>query len=211
MSSKPQLTQPTTHFNVMELLVADEVDRQLKGLPARLAKYLKRNEIETFALNRLPALYATSEKGLEYQRVKAYQELPAQVTQAVQQALAAVQGDPLRASQPLQISAPQQQADTALSLLRQWMETPDLTWAQALQALAECQRQRSLDGDSAPPASAKSAPPIPRSSTNHGQKYAQKASELNSTALRPGVYGCRTAWIPKQRQAQSWQRDRSTT
>ncbi len=211
MSSTPPITRSTTHFNVMESLVADEVERQLKGLPERLAKYLKRDEVGTFALNRLPALYAASEKGLEHQRIKARQELQLQITQAVRQALAAVQRDPLRASQPLQIAVPHQQADAALDLLKQWMETPELTWDQALNVLAKCQRQRILEQDSASQGATKSAPPLPDSSSRHEQGYAKKSSELNSTALRPGVYGCRTKWIPKQRQAQPWQRHRSTT
>ncbi|MEM9120460.1 MAG: late competence development ComFB family protein [Cyanobacteria bacterium P01_F01_bin.56] len=211
MSSQSKLTQSNTHVNVMETLVAEEVDRQLQGLPARLVRYLRRSEVETYALNRLPALYAASEKGLEHQRAKARQELRQQITQAVRQALAAVQRDPLRTSQPLQVSVPHQQADAALETLKQWLETPDLTWDQALKALTKCQRQHTLNHDDVPQIPTKSAPPLPNSSSRHGQSYAKKTSELKSTALRPGVYGCRTAWIPKQRQTQSWQHHRSTT
>ncbi|WP_204139081.1 late competence development ComFB family protein [Halomicronema sp. CCY15110] len=189
----------------MELLVADEVDRQLQDLPSRLAKYLKRSEIETFALNRLPALYAASERGLDYQRAKAQKELPGQITQAVRQALAAVQGDPLRAAQPLQIDAPQQQAEAALALLQQWLEAPNLTWDKALAVLAQCQRQPTSHPQSVAQALV-SPTPLPPTRRATAQGYAKEASELKSTALRPGVYGCRTTWIPKQRQAQSWQR-----
>ncbi|RZM77175.1 late competence development ComFB family protein [Leptolyngbya iicbica] len=205
MVSQLQLTPSTTHFNVMELLVADEVDRQLQDLPPRLAKYLKRSEIETFALNRLPALYAASERGLEYQQAKAQQELQGQITRAVRQALAAVQGDPLRAAQPLQIEAPQQQAEVALAMLQQWLKAPDLTWDKALTVLAQYQRSQAYPAQSVAQALAAAVPhPPTRQADAHG--YAKDASELKSTALRPGVYGCRTAWIPKQRQAKSWQR-----
>jgi hypothetical protein len=210
MLSKPQLTQSTTYINVMELLVVDEVDLQLKNLPARLAQYLKRSEIETFALNRLPALYAASERGLEHQRVKAQKELQGQIARAVRQALAAVQGDPLRASKPLQIEAPQRQAETALSLLQNWLNTPDLTWDKALKALSQCQQQQTLNRESMAQALQK-ATPAPPPTPRLVQGYAKKASELNSTALRPGVYGCRTAWIPKHRKAKSWQRFSQTT
>jgi hypothetical protein len=205
MLSQPQLTPSTTHFNVMELLVADEVDRQLQNLPPRLAKYLKRSEIETFALNRLPALYAASERGLDYQRAKAQKELQEQITQAVRQALAAVQGDPLRAAQPLQIDAPQQPAEAALALLQQWLEAPDLTWDTALTVLAQHQRKQVAHVQGGAQTRTTTAPPVPtRRAVAEG--YAKDCSELKSTALRPGVYGCRTTWIPKQRQAQSWQR-----
>jgi len=205
MLNQPQLTPSTTHFNVMELLVADEVDRQLQDLPPRLTKYLKRGEIETFALNRLPALYAASERGLEYQRAKAQTDLHPQITQAVRQALAAVQGDPLRTAQPLQIDAPQPHAEAALALLQQWLEAPDLTWDKALTVLAQQQRQQTFHAQGVAQAMASVAPPPPvRRAVS--EDYAKDCSELKSTALRPGVYGCRTTWIPKQHQAQSWQR-----
>ena len=202
MLNQSQLTPSTTHFNVMELLVIDEVDLQLQSLPPRLSQYLKRSEIETFALNRLPALYAASERGLEYQQAKAQKELQGQITRAVQQAMAAVQGDPLRAAQPQQIDAPQQQAEVALALLQQWLEVPDLTWDKALTVLAQHQRQATQPQPVAPVVAA--VPPPTRPAGKQG--YAKDARELKSTALRPGVYGCRTAWIPKQRQTKSWQR-----
>lgn len=50
------ITYSTAYINVMELLVTDEVDRQLQTTPHQLARYLNRRDIETFALNRLPAL-----------------------------------------------------------------------------------------------------------------------------------------------------------
>jgi len=204
MSTQPPLTPATTHFNVMELLVAEEVDRQLQDVPPRLARYLKRNEIETFALNRLPALYAASEQGVQYQQAKAQKQLRNQITQAVRQALAAVQGDPLRASQPLQMAVPHPQADAALKVLQQWMQSPDLTWDKALIALTKLQ-QRKAQSQMSPGsvAAAANAPTAPQSST----VYAKKASELNSTALRPGVYGCRTTWVPKSRRSQSWNQE----
>jgi len=106
MLSQQPLTPATTHINIMELLVAEEVDRQLQALPIRLSRYLKRSEIEAFALNRLPALYAASEKGVQYQRTKAQKQLQAQITQAVRQALAAVQGDPSGPRNPCTLRLP---------------------------------------------------------------------------------------------------------
>ena len=50
------------YINVMEMLVEEEVTKQIKGLPPRILKYLKQTEVETYALNRLPSLYASSEK-----------------------------------------------------------------------------------------------------------------------------------------------------
>lgn len=88
--------------NVMELLVEEEVSRQYKALSPRIASYVNPTELTAYALNQLPALYATSEKGLEYQLKRGKEKYKAQIAQAVQRALAAVSRDPLRSSSPLQ-------------------------------------------------------------------------------------------------------------
>lgn len=88
--------------NVMELLVEEEVSRQYKALSPRMASYVNPTELVAYALNQLPALYATSEKGLEYQLKRGREKYMAQIAQAVQRAMAAVSRDPLRASNPLQ-------------------------------------------------------------------------------------------------------------
>ena len=59
------------YTNVMERLVAEEVARQKAKLPPKLREYIKGVEVETYALNRLPALYASSEKGWQVQYEKA--------------------------------------------------------------------------------------------------------------------------------------------
>lgn len=87
--------------NVMELLVEEEVARQYKKLSARLSSYVNPTELVAYALNQLPSLYATSEKGLEYQLERGRAKYGAQITQAVQRALAAVSRDPLRNNAPL--------------------------------------------------------------------------------------------------------------
>lgn len=124
-----------TYINVMECLVAEEVERQLKKLPKSMEKYVKRFEIETFALNRLPSLYATSEKGLQHQHKRAMTELQPHIIKAVRQAFITVQADPLRISEPLQIPENSQEAEAVLQVLRQWTNTPNLNWSSALNKL----------------------------------------------------------------------------
>ena len=53
MGSVSKTAHPKLYVNVMELLVAEEVGRQLAGLPERVSKYVKRTEVETFALNQI--------------------------------------------------------------------------------------------------------------------------------------------------------------
>ena len=87
--------------NVMEILVAEEVERQMRRCPSALLDYVKAVEIETYALNRLPPLYAASHEGLEYQKQRARREYGQKIQTAVRHAFSAVQRDPLRKSTPL--------------------------------------------------------------------------------------------------------------
>jgi len=104
MGGEPRTAHKKLYINVMEMLVAEEVSRQLASLPERVSKYVKRTEVETFALNRLPALYASSEKGLQHQYDRALHDYKPQIVSAVRQAFAAVQVDPIRLSQPLSLT-----------------------------------------------------------------------------------------------------------
>ncbi len=113
--------------NTMEILVSEELNRQLKLIPPRLAKYLNTHEIAAFALNRLPALYATSERGWRQQCVKGKRDYADQIKHAVRQGVAAVQKDPLRVETPL-VPPSNQDAEKALAALRQVLQCEELTW-----------------------------------------------------------------------------------
>jgi hypothetical protein len=88
--------------NVMELLVEEEVMQQVKLLPPRMVSYVNRVELVAYALNQLPALYATTEVGLEHQLKRGRERHGSSIVQAVQRALAAISRDPLRMHPPLQ-------------------------------------------------------------------------------------------------------------
>ncbi|MEM1172214.1 MAG: late competence development ComFB family protein [Cyanobacteria bacterium P01_H01_bin.35] len=89
------------YINIMEQMVADEVNRQITLLPQKLAKYIKRADVETYALNRLPPLYASSKEGWKFQTKKAEGDYQKQIVAGVRHAFAAVQRDLLRNSTPL--------------------------------------------------------------------------------------------------------------
>ena len=56
--------------NVMEILVSEEIDRQIGRFPDNIRKFINRIEVATYALNRLPALYASSQQGFNQQKTK---------------------------------------------------------------------------------------------------------------------------------------------
>lgn len=124
-ASSPQSDRAYT--NVMERLVAEEVVRQKSKLPEKLREYIKTVEVETYALNRLPALYASSEKGWQMQYERAGKEHADAVFKAVRQGVAAVQIDPLRASQPLSVKQ-NDESEVILTAFRDMLNQPELTW-----------------------------------------------------------------------------------
>ncbi|MEL6469927.1 MAG: late competence development ComFB family protein [Cyanobacteria bacterium J06623_4] len=125
MSASQQADRSYT--NVMERLVAEEVERQKSKLPPKLREYIKTVEVETYALNRLPALYASSEKGWQMQYEKAGKTHADAVALAVRQGIAAVQVDPLRASQPLSVRK-HDESEAILTAFRNMLNQPELTW-----------------------------------------------------------------------------------
>lgn len=173
--------------------MSEEVGRQLASLPDRVSKYVKRLEVETFALNRLPALYASSEKGLQHQYDRALHEYKPQIVSAVRQAFAAVQVDPIRLSQPLQLN---QEEEAVLQALRELLHQPDLNWQEALKEIQRIQHRRQSKDSMPPlprnPAAKKSAPGAPP------QETSEEHDAQHSTAWRPGTYGSRISWKPRQ-------------
>lgn len=89
--------------NAIEPLVAQELEQQLQLLSPQIVKYINPAQVMVYALNRLPALYASSEEGWRRQQLRAKQQLKHQIATAVRQGLAAVQKDPLKVSTPLKL------------------------------------------------------------------------------------------------------------
>ena len=120
-SEKEKKTRSTC-FNLMEVFVKREVFAQLKKLPVNTAKHLQSGEIATYALNRLPSLYASSEQGKAYQLQKA-QEFQKQIRARVLQGIAAVLRDPLRQATPLSVTH-QDICSEAYLILISWVKFP---------------------------------------------------------------------------------------
>lgn len=100
---KIRTNRVSLYSNAWEPLVLEEVERQMQHLPPRLVEYLNPAQVIAYALNRLPALYATSEDGWHRQQQRAREQFGDQLVVAVRQGLAAVQRDPLRVSTPLNL------------------------------------------------------------------------------------------------------------
>jgi hypothetical protein len=90
-----------THKNAMESLIEEEIERQIKKYPPNLTMYINKVEVATYALNRLPPLYASCQEGMKKQKERGEREFKDQISTVVRQAFAAVQRDLLRSSTPL--------------------------------------------------------------------------------------------------------------
>jgi hypothetical protein len=131
---------PQTYQNVMEILVKEEIEKQLKSLPVSRRPYINRVEVATYALNRLPAMYASSQKGKIEQRRVGLVKYKAEIIIAVRRAIAIVDRDPLRSSNPLisETEVKYRNAETALQDLKyifqkyQIINQNELSWDKAV-------------------------------------------------------------------------------
>jgi len=121
-------TNAGVHVNVMETLVHEEIDKQLRFYPKNLRNYLNLTEVATYALNRLPPLYASSVKGMEEQRRVAARQYRSELTSAVRRAIAAVERDPLRSSEPIvsEIEMNYRGAETTLGQIQELLKRYNL-------------------------------------------------------------------------------------
>ncbi len=124
------------HTNVMELLVAHEVERRLQPLLPKLTENLNRTEIATYALNHLPPLYASSQEGLHHQQLRGRQELGKPISKAVSQAIAAIQRDPIRLSTPLRHEE-EIESRAALEGLQDLLQQETLSWSDLVNAVEQ--------------------------------------------------------------------------
>jgi hypothetical protein len=112
------------------LLVKEEVAAQLGALQARSPRFLNQiNQVElvALALNHLPSLYATSHKGVEFQRQRGKAKYAAPIKESVQRALATIMRDPLRTTPPLQPQGAEG-LEWILKELRSLLKNEALTW-----------------------------------------------------------------------------------
>ena len=113
--------------NVMEILVEEEIERRLKQLSPQIAKSINPIEVATYALNRLPPLYASSEKGWKYQKQRGMKELAKQISTVVSRSISAVQKDPIRLSTPL-FDSKDPASQQALKRLKKLLLQENLSW-----------------------------------------------------------------------------------
>lgn len=119
--------------NVMEELVTEEINKQLKRYPRKVAKFINQVEVFTYALNRLPPLYASSHKGFNRQKIRGKAELQIRITRTVREGIKQVQNDLIRISNPLttelnSVERELAEAQEALQELSIFFPTKNVSW-----------------------------------------------------------------------------------
>jgi len=122
--------------NVLEDAVVAEAINQLRFSADGVRQKINLSEVAAYALNRLPPLYATTNRGWQQQCRRVEEEFKQQIQQAVEQALLNVRVDPWRPSTLIAVEVIECPAD-ALARLRTIFSLPHLQWSQVPRTILE--------------------------------------------------------------------------
>jgi hypothetical protein len=111
--------QAQIYKNVMEALIAEEIKAQINQSSAYRTQKINVTEVATYALNRMPPLYASSQEGLYRQKQRAQKEFGPRLKAAVAQGLKVVTQTPLRLTTPL---VPEEDLEAETQLARMALE-----------------------------------------------------------------------------------------
>ncbi|AFY69510.1 Late competence development protein ComFB [Thalassoporum mexicanum PCC 7367] len=114
--------------NVLENPVLAVVHRQLARLHPALIDQIKPEEVAAYTLNRLPPMYATSQRGLKEQRYRVKAELAKDIILMVREGISIVVNSPARAAAPLPFEKFGQEQESALDKIRQILHIDDINW-----------------------------------------------------------------------------------
>lgn len=100
-----QQDEPVYGFrNAMEELVLEEIERQLQNLPPELTQSINQVDVLTYALNRLPPLYASTEEGYQWQQQQARKSMKGFIYRIVKLSIKVSQRKAKVFSIPLKVS-----------------------------------------------------------------------------------------------------------
>ncbi|AFY69360.1 Late competence development protein ComFB [Thalassoporum mexicanum PCC 7367] len=119
--------------NTIEDLVVEEAKHQLQRLGNSISQSIELSDVAAYALNLLPPMYASTDRGWLQQRKRAHSEMRPKVISAVQKAMMNVSRDSDREVTPLSgvdISSPAH----ALAQLQKIFNKPHMNWAEVPQA-----------------------------------------------------------------------------
>ena len=118
--------------NALEQLVIEEAESQYKRLGTEVKNRVDLSEVIAYTLNRLPPMYATTQRGWVQQRKKAEQELGTSILKTVRNGFLSTQSDVLRQPDPIPAHELISQARSLFKLRKlfgkdylKWKDVPD--------------------------------------------------------------------------------------
>ncbi|PZU99333.1 MAG: hypothetical protein DCE90_02120 [Pseudanabaena sp.] len=114
--------------NVLEVLVKQEVVHQVSKMANVLPRKVGIDDVCAYVLNRLPAMYATTEQGIIWQTQRANEQLASQIESTIIQSLMTLSKTPRRLTDPIPLLKFEEGCEQAIAELRQIFQRNDITW-----------------------------------------------------------------------------------
>jgi len=114
--------------NVLEKLVLSLAYHQVQKLHPDLAQTIDLGEVMAYTLNRLPTMYATTERGYRELRQRAKEQHGRQVVAIINEAIATILQNPKPDRPPLPFARFEAEQEEALEQLQWMLQRDDITW-----------------------------------------------------------------------------------
>lgn len=114
--------------NVLEDLVSNEVSSQIAKMANVLPRKVGIDDVSAYVLNRLPAMYATTEQGIDWQTQRANEQLSSQIESTIIQSLMTLSKTPRRLTDPIPLQKFDSDCEQAIIELRAAFCRDDITW-----------------------------------------------------------------------------------
>jgi hypothetical protein len=124
--------------NVLEKLVLSLAYRQIQKLHPAIAETVDLGEATAYVLNRLPTMYATSEKGFKELRLRAREVYGKEVVTALKEAIAVCVEAPNLEKMPLPLARFEAELEESLEQVCWILQRDDITWRNAPFIVEEC-------------------------------------------------------------------------
>jgi hypothetical protein len=133
------------YSNVLEKLVLTLAERQISRFATEISDHIDVAEVTAYTLNRLPPMYATSNKGLRqlHQRVRA--EFASSINSTLHQAIIVVMQSPSRISTPLPCEKYDLEQQAAIDQLKLILGRSDLNRKNVAQVVEQVLDQKVSD------------------------------------------------------------------
>lgn len=124
--------------NVLEKLVLSLAYHQIQKLHPAIAETVDLGEATAYVLNRLPPMYATSEKGYKALRLRAREVYGQEVVKALKEAIAVCVESPNLEKKPLPLARFEAELEDALEQVNWILQRDDITWRNAPFIVEDC-------------------------------------------------------------------------